>query len=143
MAARSKWPREQVIHQIARHVHAHMIRSPSPFRDTVVAPRIRLKVEGLAQLNQPVDQSLRDLQVRVRLAAPVNDQQITLKALGEVNGGRRFVSCRRRPPGTETIDTLESFLTSSCHQRRKQCPNTGRTMRLKIIGNVFICSSKL
>ena len=96
----------QVFDQIPHHEHAQVHRRSPAFAEPVVAVGIGHVVEPLSEFDEAIDQPFGDLDVRVGLACPVNDQEVSLQALGKVDGGRPTVSIRIRLAGLH-VDLLE------------------------------------
>lgn len=78
--------------QVARHEHAEVDGGAAAFAESVIAIGIGDVVEPFAKFDEPIDQSLDDLEVGVPLASAVNDEQAALQALGEVDGRRATVA---------------------------------------------------
>src|SRR5687768_4548419 len=68
--------RGQVLHEVARNQLVDVRRRPRALGDAVRAVRIDHRVEGLAELDQPIDQSFGALRVNVVVAGAVNHEEL-------------------------------------------------------------------
>ena len=63
-----------------------MDQGAGAFAESVRAVGVVHEVEGLAQFNEAIDETFGSLEVDVVITGAVHDEQVPLKAFGEVDG---------------------------------------------------------
>ena len=96
----------QMFEEIPRHEHSQMYVRPAPLMEPMIAIGIRHVIELFPKFDKTIHQSFRDLEVRVRLTRPVNNQQIPLQTFGETDGGGPAIPLRVGFAGLH-VDLLE------------------------------------
>src|SRR5205809_1118892 len=87
-------PSRHVFQQIPRQEREQMYCRPATLANAVAAVRVLHEVDLLAQLDQPVEQSLGALVVDVVVPRTVHQQQPAAQPLGMVDGRRGLVTRR-------------------------------------------------
>ena len=78
--------------QVSDHVHSQMQRCTFPPADTMVTVGVGHVIKRFAQFDEAIHQSFHDLEMGIGLARAVNDQQVSLEAIGKVDGSRFAVA---------------------------------------------------
>jgi hypothetical protein len=98
----------QVLDKIPHHEHTQVHCRSLAFQEPVVAVGIGHVVESLSEFDEAIYQPFGHLDVRVCLACPVNDQEVSLQALGKVDWGRPTVSSRAMDQRRQVCIKLDS-----------------------------------
>ena len=84
----------QVLFQVPDDQHANVHARTWPFTQAVIAIGIHHVIEGLAHLNQPINQTFNDLDMRVGFTGSRHDQQFAFESLSKIDRRGPLVAFR-------------------------------------------------